>query len=203
MRAHGVSEPEISGVLGALMAVLHLGNVAFAAPPGNSEGSEAVRRGASMASLAHACRLLGVEPARLEGALCRQTRRVPGRDGGTITSPLPVAKASDSRDALARHLYGAVFGFLVRRLNEAVRAAEAGGAAGDEGEPESCQSSFIGLLDIFGFEFFETNSFEQLCINFTNELLQQAGEFQRGDLRSRGDALQEGGHPVGPAGLPR
>ncbi|CAK0853868.1 unnamed protein product [Prorocentrum cordatum] len=171
MRALGVSEAEVSGVTRALLAVLHLGNVAFAAPPGNSEGSEAVGQGASGASLAHACRLLGVEPAGLGGALCWQTRRMPGRDGGVISSPLPVAKASDSRDALARHLYGAIFGFLVRRLNEAVGAEKS--APGGAGGLESCRSSFIGLLDIFGFEHFETNSFEQLCINFTNELLQQ------------------------------
>ncbi|CAE7455943.1 XI-E [Symbiodinium natans] len=71
----------------------------------------------------------------------------------------------EGRDALARHLYGTIFLYIVRRINDAL-------SPGSARHPSSAQP-YVGVLDIFGFEFFEHNSFEQLCINFTNELLQQ------------------------------
>lgn len=70
-----------------------------------------------------------------------------------------LAQAVDSRDALARHLYHGIFRRVVERTNRSIGFREG--------------TLFCGVLDIFGFEFFEKNTFEQLCINFTNELLQQ------------------------------
>jgi myosin heavy subunit len=78
----------------------------------------------------------------------------------TTNIPLKPHDAEASRDALAKSIYGQLFDWLVSRVNVALN-----------GEPQPW--AFIGLLDIFGFEIFERNSFEQLCINFTNEKLQQ------------------------------
>ena len=74
--------------------------------------------------------------------------------------------AEDSRDALAKAVYGRAFDWILQRVNVAL-----GGAAVEEGGADA--DMFIGILDIFGFEIFEQNGFEQLCINFANEKLQQ------------------------------
>jgi len=74
--------------------------------------------------------------------------------------PLNVADANSNRDALSKLLYGALFSWLVGRINKVIA-----------GESDSSKA-FIGVLDIFGFENFAVNSFEQFCINFTNEKLQ-------------------------------
>mmetsp|Transcript_93999 Transcript_93999/g.292448 ORF Transcript_93999/g.292448 Transcript_93999/m.292448 type:complete len:687 (+) Transcript_93999:336-2396(+) len=105
-----------------------------------------------------ACRLLGVQPAALREALCSRTMQAPG-ELRAIRMPSSVEKAGESRDALARHLYHTIFSHVVQSTNSSVDSRE--------------RALFCGVLDIFGFEFFETNSFEQLCINYTNELLQQ------------------------------
>lgn len=164
-RALGLSAAEISDLLAAVLAVLHLGNVAIRAPDGNSEGSEAACGGRADGPLTRAAGLLGVSAEDLEAVLCRQ--RVPAREagaGGGTQRIRTVAQAEGCRDALARHLYGAIFTHAVGRVNAALSAT---------GEAAGTQLPFIGVLDIFGFECFASNSFEQLCINFTNELLQQ------------------------------
>ena len=78
--------------------------------------------------------------------------------GQLITKLLPPVKAVDSRDALVKALYDAEFGWLVTKCNSILDVAEDG--------------CWVGLLDIFGFEDFEINSFEQFCINLANETLQ-------------------------------
>ena len=75
-------------------------------------------------------------------------------------TPLPVASAEDNRAALAKAIYSKLFDRLVEQINIKLRSKE----------PPALH---IGVLDIFGFEIFEVNSFEQLCINFANEKLQQ------------------------------
>ena len=65
-----------------------------------------------------------------------------------------------SRDALAKHIYAQLFDWIVSQINKAMK-------------PEGKTHKFIGVLDIYGFETFETNSFEQFCINYANEKLQQ------------------------------
>jgi len=85
--------------------------------------------------------------------------RAPGEGGRTIRMPNTVHKAAECRDALAKHLYQSIFGQVVKRTNDSIGHRE--------------HATFCGVLDIFGFEFFAVNSFEQLCINFTNELLQE------------------------------
>ena len=77
-------------------------------------------------------------------------------------------RAAGARDSLAKTIYGRLFDYIVARVNVALHAGTES-LAGENGNANRC----IGVLDIFGFEIFEKNSFEQLCINFCNEMLQQ------------------------------
>mmetsp|Transcript_41275 Transcript_41275/g.66676 ORF Transcript_41275/g.66676 Transcript_41275/m.66676 type:complete len:1698 (-) Transcript_41275:250-5343(-) len=155
MQTIGISRNEITQVLRMVAAVLHLGNVKFDAPPNNSEGSMAMSECSS--SVEMASNLLGVERKALESSLCNQTRVTRSE---RIRSPINVRQAADNRDALAKAIYGIVFGFIVSTSNKSIGYVED-------------VKLFAGVLDIFGFECFKMNSFEQLCINFTNERLQQ------------------------------
>ncbi|PBL00633.1 hypothetical protein ARMGADRAFT_1042871 [Armillaria gallica] len=83
-----------------------------------------------------------------------------GRRGSVYDVPLNPAQASSGRDALAKAIYNNLFEWIVSRVNVSMK-------------PRSATSQVIGILDIFGFEIFEDNSFEQLCINYVNEKLQQ------------------------------
>lgn len=151
----GIEFDHIIQVLRMVASVLHLGNCKFDAPPGNSEGSMVMTE--CSASIEMAGKLLGVQRQNLESALCSQTRVTRNE---RIKSSVNVRQAADNRDALAKALYGLVFDFIVRSTNLSI------------GYITDVQL-FAGVLDIFGFECFKMNSFEQLCINFTNERLQQ------------------------------
>mmetsp|Transcript_26547 Transcript_26547/g.76430 ORF Transcript_26547/g.76430 Transcript_26547/m.76430 type:complete len:1199 (-) Transcript_26547:131-3727(-) len=177
MQAFGISDEDAGDFVAAVLAVLQLGNIAFRAPANNSEGSEVVDRGDETGPLATASKLLGVEAKSLEAAFCSRLMRVKDeRSEQKITQIRNTTQATEGRDALARHLYGVVFGFAVASVNNVLGVAR----NSKDTEPPHLEGlhhgkslPFIGVLDIFGFEFFESNSFEQLCINFANELLQQ------------------------------
>ncbi|XP_077994615.1 myosin-IIIa-like [Glandiceps talaboti] len=104
--------------------------------------------------------LLSVDPVDLAAALISTTTFAKGE---RIVMLKSVEQANDGRDALAKALYARLFGWIVGQVNDML-------APRDEYSNESRCS--IGILDIFGFENFSHNSFEQLCINFTNEQLQ-------------------------------
>uniref|UniRef100_A0A671TT54 Myosin VIIA n=1 Tax=Sparus aurata TaxID=8175 RepID=A0A671TT54_SPAAU len=105
---------------------------------------------------------LQVEPKDV--MVCLTTRTLITR-GESVTTPLSVEQGLDVRDAFVKGIYGRLFVWIVDKINAAIY------------RPPSCESNIIrrsiGLLDIFGFENFIVNSFEQLCINFANENLQQ------------------------------
>ncbi|KFZ57982.1 Unconventional myosin-Vb, partial [Podiceps cristatus] len=103
------------------------------------------------------CTLLGVEASQVTRWLCHRKLVTAGE---TYLKPLSRQQALDSRDALAKHMYGQVFRWMVSRVNRALRSLEG-------------HHTSIGILDIYGFEMFELNSFEQFCINYANEKLQQ------------------------------
>lgn len=77
-----------------------------------------------------------------------------------ILKPMNVQEATGARDALAKHIYSEFFNWIVSGINASLQSS-------------SKALSFIGVLDIYGFETFEINSFEQFCINYANEKLQQ------------------------------
>jgi len=159
MRTVGLKNHEVSDILHCIAAVLHLGNIDFAEV--TSEAAEATSTDAydsdAQPPIETVADLLGVTTASLRASLCSRTMQAPG--DRIIVMQNTSQKAKDCRDALARFVYQAVFLHLVKRTNESI---------GFHVEAISC-----GVLDIFGFEFFEENSFEQLAINLTNEVLQQ------------------------------
>ena len=95
-----------------------------------------------------------------EAAVCFKTIKVVG---DVVNKPLPVVKAEKSLHALMTAIYSNLFDVIVQNINESISIESS----------ERSQKASISVLDIFGFESFARNSFEQLCINFTNETLQQ------------------------------
>ncbi|CAH2056452.1 unnamed protein product, partial [Iphiclides podalirius] len=157
----GVSETEQQNMFTVLAAVLHLGNVQlFDGEPEPSPGEEDAE-GAHISSndkhLQAVCSLLGVSRAELARWL---THRRIASAHEVIVSRMDVRRAEFARDALAKRMYGDLFAWLVRAVNRALDTGHA-------------KRHFIGVLDIYGFETFEINSFEQFCINYANEKLQQ------------------------------
>ncbi|XP_029562825.1 unconventional myosin-Vb [Salmo trutta] len=138
-----------------LAAVLHLGNVNIQA---SGRGGDRSYIDGEERSLSVFSKLLGVERTQMAHWLCHRRLAVGGE---MLVKPMPGQQSLEARDALAKHVYGQLFTWTVTRLNSALRAQSE--------QPKS----FIGVLDIYGFETFERNSFEQFCINYANEKLQQ------------------------------
>jgi myosin-5 len=157
MRALGWSEDTIDGVLSLVAGLLHLGQTEFSTVASDS-GQDSVGI-EDQDSLQKTCSLLGVDVEKMKQAL---TKRIVVARGEEIKTDLTVEKATEARDALAKTIYGALFLWVVDQVNQSIKWEN----------DEEIRSS-VGVLDIFGFECFAINSFEQLCINFTNEALQQ------------------------------
>eukprot|EP00618_Florenciella_parvula_P035440 CAMPEP_0119501392 /NCGR_PEP_ID=MMETSP1344-20130328/23229_1 /TAXON_ID=236787 /ORGANISM="Florenciella parvula, Strain CCMP2471" /LENGTH=1132 /DNA_ID=CAMNT_0007537549 /DNA_START=84 /DNA_END=3478 /DNA_ORIENTATION=- len=150
-------ESEVLPVLQIVAAVLHLGNIQFeVVQKAMEEDSSAV---SNPAELDICAALLGIDSAELNKNLTSKnigTRSV-------ILVQYDVDKAKEARDALVKAVYGNLFQYIIDRINRSLA----------EGSTSDNPANIIGVLDIFGFESFETgNSFEQLCINFCNEKLQ-------------------------------
>nr|XP_023648220.1 unconventional myosin-VIIa [Paramormyrops kingsleyae] len=142
-----------------LAAILHLGNLRYEARTyDNLDACEVVR----CPDLITAATLLEVDPKDLMN--CLTSRTIITR-GETVSTPLSMEQALDVRDAFVKGIYGRLFVWIVDKINAAIYKPPST-------EPKAVRRS-IGLLDIFGFENFTNNSFEQLCINFANENLQQ------------------------------
>ncbi|NXJ31996.1 MYO1A protein, partial [Ciconia maguari] len=104
------------------------------------------------------CELIGLDPGTLEQALCSRT--VKARDE-TVLTTLSVPQGYYGRDALAKNIYSRLFDWLVNRINTSIQV-----------KPGQ-QRKVMGVLDIYGFEIFQDNGFEQFIINYCNEKLQQ------------------------------
>uniref|UniRef100_A0A8D1Q3Q9 Myosin IF n=1 Tax=Sus scrofa TaxID=9823 RepID=A0A8D1Q3Q9_PIG len=142
-------------VLQLVAGILHLGNISFC-----EDGNYARVESADREFLAFPAYLLGIDSGRLQEKLT--SRKMDSRWGGrseSIDVTLNVEQAAYTRDALAKGLYARLFDFLVEAINRAMQ------------KPQEEYS--IGVLDIYGFEIFQKNGFEQFCINFVNEKLQQ------------------------------
>ncbi|CAK9106539.1 Myosin-I heavy chain (Class VII unconventional myosin) (DdMVII) (DdM7) [Durusdinium trenchii] len=144
-----------------LAAVLHLGNLTFDEHEnGSGEGQASVRNDVVLAVCAS---LLGVGRGDLER--CLISRAVGVRS--LVLKPYTRAEAENARDALAKAIYARLFDWLIERINVSMERCGSSQSDTFAGVRQS-----IGVIDIFGFEIFELNSFEQLCINFCNEKLQ-------------------------------
>ena len=156
MKVIGLSQAEQDDIFRMLAAILWLGNVSFIE---DDQGNAANRDQSVVDFVAY---LLEVDPTHVNTALTSrivETSRG-GRRGSVYQVPLNVTQAMAVRDALAKAIYFNLFDWIVERVNASLKAR---GAIGNS----------VGILDIYGFEIFEKNSFEQLCINYVNEKLQQ------------------------------
>lgn len=145
-------------ILRTIAAVLHLGNVTIVKESLRAE--QAALGPDALDSVGRACQLLGIEPEQFVKGLLHPRVKAGREWVEKAQTPEQVRLALD---ALAKGIYERGFGDLVNRINSQLDRST---VAGDD-------SYFIGVLDIAGFEIFENNSFEQLCINYTNEKLQQ------------------------------
>jgi myosin V len=152
-----------------LCVVLQLGNLGFDVHPEEEEQTVI----GTKEELADLSALMGVDEITIEQSI---TKRIVRTTNDQFTVLLKPDQAKDSADALAKEIYAKSFLWIVRKINDAT-AAEWNYNQDDIGDDinSSSTSSFksIGLLDIFGFESFQVNRFEQLCINYANEKLQQ------------------------------
>ncbi|KAG6575650.1 Myosin-12, partial [Cucurbita argyrosperma subsp. sororia] len=151
----GISEDEQDAIFRVVAAILHLGNIDFM--KGKEFDSSKVKDEKSNYHLETAAELLMCDAKALEHSLCQRVIVTPD---GNITKPLDPDAAALSRDALAKTVYSRLFDWIVDKINSSIGQ-----------DPNA--ASLIGVLDIYGFESFKINSFEQLCINLTNEKLQQ------------------------------
>ncbi|XP_047987945.1 myosin-VIIa isoform X2 [Leguminivora glycinivorella] len=149
------TEPEIWEILKLLAAVLHCGNIKYEATVvDNLDATEIIEQ----ANVKRVANLLGVPTQSLIQALTRKTLFAHGE---TVVSTLSKTQSVDIRDAFVKGIYGRLFVTIVKKINAAIY------------KPKATTRTAIGVLDIFGFENFDQNSFEQFCINFANENLQQ------------------------------
>ncbi|KAK3531122.1 hypothetical protein QTP70_012102 [Hemibagrus guttatus] len=152
------SDRECWDIFKLLAAILHLGNVAFSASTVNNMDSCEVLESHHFSVTA---KLLEVDNTHLDASLTSRTFMTKQEQ---VTKPLSSEQALDCRDALAKAIYTKLFIWIFEKINSAIHQKQTSGS----GTLKS-----IGLLDIFGFENFQVNSFEQLCINYANEQLQQ------------------------------
>ncbi|XP_048834310.1 unconventional myosin-Ib isoform X4 [Brienomyrus brachyistius] len=156
MQIVGFMEDEVQSVLELVAAILKLGNIEFK-PESRVNGFDESRV-KDKNDLKEMCELMGIEQAALERAFSFRT--VEARTD-KVSTTLNVAQAYYARDALAKNLYSRLFSWLVARINESIKAQF------------KARKKVMGVLDIYGFEIFEDNSFEQFIINYCNEKLQQ------------------------------
>ncbi|XP_045082991.1 unconventional myosin-Ih-like [Coregonus clupeaformis] len=145
-------ESDIQHLFGIIASVLHLGNVPFEP---DSKGYATLNNNAELRWVST---LLGVNVQVLQEGLT--SRKIEAKTD-EVLSPFTVDHAIYARDALAKAIYGRTFTWLVNKINESME------------NKDSSRKTVIGLLDIYGFEVFYVNSFEQFCINYCNEKLQQ------------------------------
>uniref|UniRef100_A0A8C3S1Q5 Unconventional myosin-VI n=1 Tax=Chelydra serpentina TaxID=8475 RepID=A0A8C3S1Q5_CHESE len=159
MKKIGLDHAEKLDLFRVVAGVLHLGNIDFEEAGSTSGGC--ILKNKSSQSLEYCAELLGLDQDDLRVSLTTRVMLTTagGTKGTVIKVPLKVEQANNARDALAKTVYSHLFDHVVNRVNECF--------------PFETSSFFIGVLDIAGFEYFEHNSFEQFCINYCNEKLQQ------------------------------
>ncbi|KAF8204078.1 P-loop containing nucleoside triphosphate hydrolase protein [Pholiota molesta] len=156
MEVIGLTAEEQHEIFKMLAIVLWLGNVQFEE---QDDGNSSIADTGVTDFVAY---LMDVDGGQVQKVLTQRVMETTrgGRRGSIYDVPLNPAQATSGRDALAKAVYNNLFEWIVSRVNVSMKT-------------RSAHSQIIGILDIFGFEIFEDNSFEQLCINYVNEKLQQ------------------------------
>lgn len=149
----GLQPPEKSNVFRLVAAVLHLGNIEF-----EESGDGSAITSATESSLTGVSAMLGLEADALRKALTIKMISIAGTESEKALSK---TDADFGVNALVKSMYSKLFDWIIDRVNECFPF------------PADKSVNYIGILDIAGFEYFEHNSFEQFCINFCNEKLQQ------------------------------
>uniref|UniRef100_A0A3Q4GUJ0 Myosin VB n=1 Tax=Neolamprologus brichardi TaxID=32507 RepID=A0A3Q4GUJ0_NEOBR len=149
----GIKESSQNSIFKVIASILHLGNVEIC----SDRDGESCHIAKKDVHLQHFCKLLGVELQQMEHWLCHRKLATTSE---TYVKTMSTKQATNARDALAKHIYARMFDWIVEHINLSLQTS-------------TKQHSFIGVLDIYGFETFEVNSFEQFCINYANEKLQQ------------------------------
>lgn len=154
-RTLGFTSDELDTVWQVTAAVLHLGNITYRSEDDNLTIS-------NRNVITQVANLLQVTEDETMAAL---TQRVIAAHGEILKKGHNVEQAEYGRDAFAKAVYERLFSWIVKRINKAILVP---------GTPKQNQwNKVIGVLDIYGFEIFDSNSFEQFCINYCNEKLQQ------------------------------
>ncbi|XP_030612150.1 myosin-IIIa isoform X2 [Archocentrus centrarchus] len=155
----GFTLEELGNVYSTLAAILNSGDIEFS--PVASEHQTDKSNISNISVLENVASLLRIRSDELQEAL---TSHCVVARGETIVRPNTVEKAVEVRDAMGKALYSRLFNWIVNRINTLLRP--------DSQPGEDDKGLNIGILDIFGFENFKKNSFEQLCINIANEQIQ-------------------------------
>ena len=153
MRTVGVSAENQQSVFRQVSAILWMSKLEF------TQDASDISHVTEGDALTKVSELLGCDPVLVNKAVTTRTVNVSGRSSMHVT-PLNAEEARVTCVTMAKALYSKIFDWLVATINTNIKVE------GDMG-------ATIGILDIYGFEIFETNSFEQLCINYVNEKLQQ------------------------------
>ncbi|XP_040209467.1 unconventional myosin-X-like isoform X1 [Rana temporaria] len=148
MKVMKFTSENVREVLRLLAGILHLGNIEFI----TAGGAQICKKTA----LGRTAELLGLDPEQLTEALTHRSMILRGEE---ISTPLSVEQALDSRDSVAMALYSQCFAWVIKKINSRIKGKD--------------DFKSIGVLDIFGFENFEVNRFEQFSINYANEKLQE------------------------------
>lgn len=155
MSTLGFSQKEVQTIWSVISGVLNLGNITF-------NLSEDVVKIGNKNALNSAAQLLSINSNDLSTAL---SQRVIAAGGEVMQKTHTLIEAEYGRDALAKAVYERLFTWIVQRINETINVNASG--------VYKRYRTVIGVLDIYGFEIFDANSFEQFCINYCNEKLQQ------------------------------
>eukprot|EP00936_MAST-01D_sp_MAST-1D-sp1_P002156 g2156.t1 len=169
MKAVNMKSKQQEAILRIVAAVLTLGSVSF--DPLSVDGAEGSQVRGGTRALEPFCSLLQLDSARLEHALTFKMLQTmaPGGKVETLFVPQNPTQAKQTRDAIAKSLFSRLFDFLVVRVNKALDISK----QADRLMLDVDSLLSIGVLDIYGFEIFQKNGFEQFCINYVNEKLQQ------------------------------
>lgn len=158
MKVIGLLQPEQDSIFRMLATILWIGNISFVE---DESGNAAIRDEGVTNFVAY---LLEVDAEILKKSIVERIIETSHgmRRGSTYHVPLNIVQATAVRDALAKGIYNNLFEWIVERVNVSLKETNA-----------QFEKKSIGILDIYGFEIFEHNSFEQICINYVNEKLQQ------------------------------
>ncbi|XP_078057212.1 unconventional myosin-Ib-like [Mustelus asterias] len=156
MEVIGFSKTEVDYIMETVAVVLKLGNITLKSESPTTGMEQCYIDDTKV--LDEVCSLIDLKKSVFERALCYRTVEA---KGDKVTTTLTVAQGYYARDALAKNLYDRLFTWLVNRINESIQV---------QGK---MQRKVMGVLDIYGFEILENNSFEQFVINYCNEKLQQ------------------------------